>query len=80
MSKRIWRIHHVASAGIVDYYVYFKYETSAKNALIGRGPIRQHGVIHTLQVFMGYGLWVDVSIKDISGTKHYETAPIVYTG
>lgn len=76
--KYIWRVHHYASVGMVDYYRYYKYEYTARNAFIGKGPIRQHGVIHTLQVFMGHGLWVDVSIKDTSGTKHYETGAIVH--
>lgn len=77
-GKRIWRIQHDFT-GVPDmmYRRYYKYEYTARNAFIGKGPIRQHGFKWTLQVYAGYGLWVNVSVKDISGTTHYEIGAIV---
>ncbi len=76
--KRLYRVHHVASAGYVDYYRYYKHETTAINALIGRGPIRQVDITHTLERWNYYTMsWEIWAIKDLSGTSWREIGALV---
>lgn len=76
--RMLYRVHHYAAAGYVDYYRYYKLETSALNALIGKGPIRQVGTVHTLQRWHGWSqTWEHWATKDTEGTHWNEIGSLV---
>ncbi len=77
-NKRLYRIHHLASAGFVDYYRYYKHEYTATNALISRGPIRQADITHTLERWSWYTMsWQTWAVKDLSGTTWHEIGALI---